>query len=422
MIVRGVGRAIAGLALVLAVSACDDNPLAENREDASYFRLNPSSAAVNAGGTVKVDATVLNRYGAATNAAVTGTPCDSRISAVADTLRSEYEFPERFTVTGLTLGLSCLVVTGGGITDTIQIRVVPASFDLTTSDTIASGQSATVEVAFLTEAGTPVTGFSATDVVWESVDESIGVVDENGVLTARAPGSGLVVAELASVYGAVRVDTVAFEVVPETFSGTATVLPYGASGLVVELQEGVIPFDENTYVALQADPHASDLVEISTELATRLALVPAGTAAGDEVSYYILNAGPNDVTVLVTIEATSDVAIDNTSSAGAAPLDLDEVGFGLIAGERGTEAWYEVTITEAGTYRVSFEWGDNQDKDLYVLDDGGATLLALESGAATNPESDTIDLDPGTYYLVGSVWTPNPGNAAAYRMIITRED
>jgi hypothetical protein len=115
---------------VLVVSACDDNPLAEDRDQASYFRLNPSNVVVNTGGIVKVDANVLNKYGAATNAAVTATACNANITAVADTGRSDFEFPERFTITGVTFGNSCLVVNGGGLTDTIDVRVVPASVDI----------------------------------------------------------------------------------------------------------------------------------------------------------------------------------------------------------------------------------------------------------------------------------------------------
>jgi hypothetical protein len=116
------------------------------------------------------------------------------------------------------------------------------------------------------------------------------------------------------------------------------------------------------------------------------------------------------------------VAVDNTSDAGAAPLDLDEIGFGLIPGERGAEVWYVVNVTVAGTYRIRFGWGDNLDKDAYVLDSGFDTLLALEAGAATNPETGTVTIEPGTYYLIGATWTPNPGDPATYRMSFTREN
>src|SRR5687768_9943294 len=81
-----VGRGLAALALALFVGACDDNPLAEDRDEAAYFRLTASNIAVNAGDEVMVHAVIVNRFGAATHAPVTGTPCDSKITAEPDSL------------------------------------------------------------------------------------------------------------------------------------------------------------------------------------------------------------------------------------------------------------------------------------------------------------------------------------------------
>ncbi|MBR9988708.1 MAG: hypothetical protein KFH98_03075, partial [Gemmatimonadetes bacterium] len=60
-------------------------------------------------------------------------------------------------------------------------------------------------------------------------------------------------------------------------------------------------------------------------------------------------------------------------------------------------------------------------KDLYVYDSGGVNLLTLENGAAVNPETDTLDLVPGTYLIAGVTWTPNPGADTTYEMTVTEE-
>jgi hypothetical protein len=217
--------------------------------------------------------------------------------------------------------------------------------------------------------------------------------------------------------GVTRVDSVSVRVVPGTFNGATNVAAYGAGGLSVTFTQGLIPFDTNTRVVLASDPGNSTLAQIASTATTRQALVPAGTAAGDTVTYFILNAGPSDATLQARVVAPSAVAPGNTTSAGAALLNLGEIGFGLIPGSRGAEVWYRVNVTTPGTYRITFRWGDNQDKDAYVLDSLGNTLVALENGAATNPETATVTLAaPGTYYLIGSTWTPNPGAATAYQM------
>ena len=117
-------RAGLAAALVLATAtACSDDPLAEDRDEGSYFFLNPTVANVKVDSTTKVTAIVMNRHGAPTGAAVSGAPCDARITATVDPARTAFEEPERFIVRGIAAGTSCLVVSGGGIRDTVTVNV-----------------------------------------------------------------------------------------------------------------------------------------------------------------------------------------------------------------------------------------------------------------------------------------------------------
>lgn len=118
-----VMRAILGALVLAAATACSDDPLSGDRDQASYFFLNPTVATVKRDSTIKVTANVMNRHGAPTGHAVSGTPCDAKITAAVDPTRSAFEEPERFLVKGVAVGASCLVVNGGGIQDTVTVNV-----------------------------------------------------------------------------------------------------------------------------------------------------------------------------------------------------------------------------------------------------------------------------------------------------------
>jgi hypothetical protein len=121
---QNVMRAILGGALLLtAATACSDDPLSGDRDQASYFFLNPTVATVKRDSTIKVTATLMNQHGAPTGGGVAGTPCDAKVTAAVDPTRSAFEEPERFLVKGIAVGASCLVVSGGGLQDTVTITV-----------------------------------------------------------------------------------------------------------------------------------------------------------------------------------------------------------------------------------------------------------------------------------------------------------
>ena len=113
-----------GMVAVLA-AACDDNPLAEDRDSVDRFRINPSFAFVKVSDSTKVSAIAVNVHGEPTGDAVTATACDAKINVARDETRVEYEPPERFVVRGIAEGESCVNVTAGGRNATITITVVP---------------------------------------------------------------------------------------------------------------------------------------------------------------------------------------------------------------------------------------------------------------------------------------------------------
>jgi hypothetical protein len=432
VIVRVLRRAAVGLAVVALLGACDDNPLSENRDQGAWFELNPSNVAVNAGGTVSVSAVVRNQFGAATNAAVTATPCDARISAVRDTGRTAFEFPERFIVTGSSsLGNTCLVVTGGGLTDTIRVRVVPASIRATGADTmtnlVGSGNLVQAGVEFRNLAGAAATGFDLADVTWTSLTPAQAAVDEEGRITGQAPGIGRVLVQLHSRYGVTRQDTLVFRVQAGAFGGTitqGTVGPATGSIATVTFSEGSIPFDADTQVQLVVDGQTVNTFTLVSTGTTRQLVLPFGLPAGD-LRYNVINIGPNQVAQTGTISlpngtpAADTQEPDNTIAVTPKQFVFGQAFYGSVSGSD-VRDFIRVDITQAGTYTFTVGWNDGSDHDVYVRNTANtASLLARETLA--NPETGSVALQPGTYWVRIDVYEfiPNQNRASTYRLTVT---
>lgn len=409
---RRVGRVLVGMALVLGATACDDNPLAEDREEAAYFRLNPSNVAVNAGGTVKVTATVVNKFGAATNAGVTATPCDNKVSAVADTSRSEFEYPERFEVTGNTLGMSCLVVRGGGITDTVDVRVIPASFNATL-DTLGSGESLTLGVQFFDVNGNPVTGLGLGDLSFTSLTGTQAVVDSTGVVTGRAPGTGRVLVRLKSAWSATRLDTVTFVVRAGAFTGTVSPNTVAFEGMPVTFTAGAIPFDNDTNVQF----NGSSTFVLSRSASQITALVPGGTTATTQ--FAITNMGPDQISAVGNITVTNpglDQYEPNETLATAKPFTIGDTVYVTVSGED-VDDIFRLDVPTGMAINFNATWPGDSDVDLLILTSSGA-LAATGCATGSIPESCAYNIPAGTWYVVVNMYEAHTPPAPPVRVII----
>ncbi|HUF51111.1 MAG TPA: hypothetical protein VMN60_09775 [Longimicrobiales bacterium] len=423
MIARGVGRALAGLALVLiTVAACDNNPLADDRDQAAYFRLNPSNVAVNAGGEVKVDAVLVNKFGGGLNQAVAATPCDNKITAVADTGRSVFEFPERFVITGVTLGMSCLVVRGGGVEDTIGVRVVPASLAITgVEEPLPSGVARTAQVRFLNEQGQPVTGFTVSDVTLTIGSSTIGVIDATGAISARAPGTTTVTATLDPRFGVTRSVTTNVTVVAGPFTGTVA-QSTATGGQYVTFTAGALAFDADTEIRVQVP--SGFWATITPSIVSRAAgntitvMLPPGLPAGSVLSYDIINLGANQVAVKGTFTTTTAApAVDTWGAAPAGgPASAPTITvfndvFGTIPGiDQTAEEWFCFVAARTGSHTMTVHWDDGSDIDVYLTNSAGTAALSARETLA-NPEVGSANLTSGTRYCVLLfVWSSTVAN------------
>jgi hypothetical protein len=420
--IRGVGRTVLTLGLVLGAAACDDNPTSEGRDQGDFMYVNPVNAAVEAGDTTVVIATVMNQYGTPTNEAVTAEPCDGKVTAVADPRRSEFESPETFLVMGHTLGTSCVVVRGGGLVDTAVVRVVPRSLVVSATDTTQVSSGETVAVGppvFYDVTGAPVTGFTGANLTYSSLDQTIAVVDATGNATGRAPGVARIVGALTG-YGVARADTVYVQVSAGIFSGTVTPSSTHA-GDVVTIVAGAVDFDTDTQVTIDGVATLVDRQNADTILTAIPGLAP-GTYTG-----VISNMGPDQLAVTFEFEITSsdDPTFEpENDDLPDAPVIADATNvFGTVSADDFDDFW-QFTVAADGMYSVNLRWIGDADIDIYWFKDGaftsfGGTYPCASSG---NPETCTVSLTTGVWHAVVEVYTADselPSNA--YRLKITRQ-
>ncbi|MEO5510359.1 MAG: hypothetical protein ABIS27_06985 [Longimicrobiales bacterium] len=326
---KSVGMAL-GMIFLGAFTACDNNPLKDDRDKGLFMYTNPSFATIVVGGTVKVRANVMNQYSAPTGDAVTATQCNARLSAVADTSRTDLEQPERFTVTGLAIGTSCLIVTGGGITDTVGFLVGPAAVDIVADTNMVSGATQSVAILFKNTAGGNISGLTIGDVTFVSRAPTIAFYDAaTQTIQGRAPGSTFLVATLNSGKGAIVVDSIKVNVTTSTFNGTITPASVNR-GALATLNAGSIPFDANTTVTLNGAA-----ATIISNTPTAFTVVVPASVSGTTATFVISNLGPNEVTAtavaplgpLATFSGTTPATIAQggliTISGGTTPFDAD---------------------------------------------------------------------------------------------------
>lgn len=125
---------IAGMGLMLPLTACDDNPLDESIDevasltfDRTFMTILPNDSAIAVVTPKSVYGDPVTTADVEFEACSTGVPLT--VAAVSDTtdatLSGEHEVVIR---TGGQLGYGCIVATGGGETDTLRVLVVPDEF------------------------------------------------------------------------------------------------------------------------------------------------------------------------------------------------------------------------------------------------------------------------------------------------------
>src|SRR5438067_3026022 len=117
-------------AITLALGSCKSDPLSDLGPAPASLAVDFSHLQLIVGGvSAHITATVLDARATPTKTPVTFTACNSNITVVNDT--GYHPVPAtstRAVVTATYTAPSCVVVNGGGFTDTVTVAGLPASF------------------------------------------------------------------------------------------------------------------------------------------------------------------------------------------------------------------------------------------------------------------------------------------------------
>ncbi len=176
-----MNRVISGLfagaaAIAITVTACKEDPTASQSAGATGILTNASTLVVAEGDSSTLRASVINSQGFPLEIPVTFAPCDAKINIFQD---PKFDPPVsnafQIYVKGLTIGASCVTVSGGGFTETVDALVAPIIFPGAISNlTPAGGSTITIaSTALLKFASGPAVSFGgsvAGDVVSATAD------------------------------------------------------------------------------------------------------------------------------------------------------------------------------------------------------------------------------------------------------------
>lgn len=427
-----LNKALIALLAVATVGACDDPPIEPGNTDAARLATNPSFVVIEAGETRLVQAYLVNSLGNPVSGEVSYSACSALVTVADDSTQTDIEPGTNFTITGNTLGESCVNVSAGGFEETINVSVVPGSVGLTVSDTVESGSTSSSAVEFFDSEGSVVAGFDIDDIVFTTDDDEIAVVNDAGIVTGRAPGEVNVIATLDPGTGAARADTFAIVVVPGTFAGTSsgTTGPGGQLATFTFVGPGT---DDDTEATVDFDGDVYPLYNIDDgDAATYVTRLPYGVAAGVGTVAFT-GLGTEQVALGTTVEITSMTANDphepNDLFGVATPV---EVPFDDILFQDGsdTEDRYAFTITDTTDLRFDLDWdGTNGSHDLdfilYRVNDEGTLYVSAGCSAATAAHPETavcLGMAPDTYYIRINNYDADVGGAQGptnYHLTVT---
>ena len=317
---RGRGYAVnvaVAVACLFAAASCD-TPLETSADGVDRIVLTPTTASVQAGGTVTLTALVLDADGNAMR--------DRRVVWASENA-SIATVSQSGVVTGVAAGTVQIAASSGGKSASAAITVTPRPVSLVRitpgNATIPVAGSINLQVEALDASGAPVVGRQA---AWTSSNETIAVVSANGVVAGIAEGLVTITATIDGQSGIASI-TVAPQPVASvviTPAGATTVVGRRVTLRAVALDAADRPLTGRTIVWTSSNP-AVATVSSSGEvlgLAVGSAQIRAtiegkfaeATIVVDPVPVARVVATPTQVTL--NPGQTSQLTITLTDSAG----------------------------------------------------------------------------------------------------------
>ena len=299
-------------ALALALS-CKEDPTASlagsiNRIDLDYEYLE-----VIIPDSVRANAVARDALEAALPDAVTITSCNPAIVQVALTPSEAPIIRTGFFVRAVTYGTTCVVASAGGRSDTIDVATFPDSLVVSGPTTVVSGGTAAYTYTYLDAAGNPVAGVPAP--TWEVEDPASGVASPAGVVTGRAPGTGVLIATGAGSPTTGTVFAIEFTVVPGVFTGSVSPNPAQPGQTVTVARGAGDPvYDADTRVFFGG---VAQTIVAGSRTADQLQVSIPDLAAAAPLTLLLTQTGPGQVALVGSFSIATPAAFTGTLSAAS---------------------------------------------------------------------------------------------------------
>jgi len=434
-LVRIASRSLLALAVV-GLSACNDDPLNFNVKTATRISTNPSVMVLNSGGVQRLTVNTLNdgfeptfdvpslSEGAGCTAPVTGDVAVKELPAataggsaigepIDSVLATGAEPPNKYDITGVGLGETCLVGSFGSLSEEIPVTVVPAVIAVAGPAVIAGGdfspQTFTADGLDTDSAVNATWDITAPYVTVELQDAGGLPLDTliASITSISAPNVVEVTRGVAAGTGVLVVSTDQNGVTrsgSSTFSvgiGSITVMPASSGPGVVltidgqNLSLGGLP----TEVTVDGNLLGNILTESATQVTAEAPSGPAGT--------YTVQVIAGGVPVAQgTWTQTSDFGPIMCSpgcevSGGALPITIPYGFTGTIAT---VDNFYLFNVSRDLTMTMNLGWGTGQDVDLLVVDAGFTAFQCTDGATGADPEVSHCSVTTGGWLLWNNLY------------------
>jgi hypothetical protein len=443
-------RFLVGGCAALLVAACSQDPslyLGGPAGPVTRIQLSAGQVPMTVGQTVTVGAAALDEVGNVSPELPAFTSCGGPVTVSAVPGYGSYSAAADISAAPATVGVTCVLASAGGVTDSIRISVGPAGITILGPDTVVSGLTGQFTAVLYNAAGDPLDG--NVPLAWSSANEGRMITTfEGGLVSGRAPGS--VNIQVRAPNGVIQTRTVIIK--PDLFTGTLSAATGNAGDLITATRgpgDSTFDADANATVGGQVA-----FVEVTPPSSMRIAIPATGTAGVRDLD--ILSLGAVQLakrTTFTTTTATDDIFGTTTEDPATAPDYLDvrspgnwvyftHSGYGTGGGSRGVlnggtreDHYFLITTGAANTTlsEVRLEWtnggtaptgGFASDFDVYVCPvtwggDYDQCAAQLFSGATTNEVGTSIRLNANTtYFVAASAWTAR-SNIHNFRLRIT---
>ena len=395
-LVRNV--ALGMVALVgLGLAGCDDNPTDFETDETVKITTNPTLITLPAGVTTLLSSRTENAGNEPTweeiSATVDGSCGSGAITiATAASFEPTVQPPGQFDVTGgNTLGATCIQLSGGGASATVEVNVVGDSLAITgvpATEVVDLFASVDLSGALFSGTADPVSPFDPeTDLAWSTDDDAVLTVDPaTGVVTSVGVGSATITATWTDAGATLTASTAL-----STNAPTLAIVPADPDSLLIDTTLDLTatltdptdppatfgPFDPETDVVWSTSD--DDIVDID-EVTGEATAVGPGTATitamwipsivVDEEDEIINNPVAATTSIDVTIPApTLTTAVPTSGNLGEL-ITLTGVGFTdamsiVVDGDELADV-YEPTIVNATTATFHMPFGSVNDVNAAV--------------------------------------------------------